>query len=145
MPREDLRTIAEGLTTWPADFAVHPKVGKLLEQRAEMAGVPPPGLRDGRGARVRQPPPGGHPDPVERQDSERGTFSQRHAVLVDTRTEQKYMPLAQVGADLARCEIYNSPLSEAAVLAFEYGSAATTQKRWCSGKPSSAISPTARR
>ena len=63
----------------------------------------------------------GIPIRLSGQDSERGTFNQRHAVLVDTETERKYMPLAHVGAGQARCEIYNSPLSEAAVLAFEYG------------------------
>ena len=59
----------------------------------------------------------GIPVRLSGQDSERGTFNQRHAVLVDTETERKYMPLARVGAGQARCEIYNSPLSEAAVLA----------------------------
>jgi 2-oxoglutarate dehydrogenase E1 component len=55
------------------------------------------------------------------QDSERGTFNQRHAVLVDGETEQKYIPLNHVSPGQARCEIYNSTLSEAAVLGYEYG------------------------
>jgi 2-oxoglutarate dehydrogenase E1 component len=54
------------------------------------------------------------------QDSIRGTFSQRHAVLVDVQNEQRYCPLAHI-APAARFEVYNSPLSEAAVLGFEYG------------------------
>jgi 2-oxoglutarate dehydrogenase E1 component len=122
VPLEDLRTIAGGLTTWPADFSVHPKVAKLLEQRAEMAAGSRRldyGMAEALalGSLLRQ----GIPIRLSGQDSERGTFSQRHAVLVDTETERKYVPLAQIGASLAGCEICNSPLSEAAVLAFEYG------------------------
>jgi 2-oxoglutarate dehydrogenase E1 component len=55
------------------------------------------------------------------QDSQRGTFSQRHAVLHDTQTGATYMPLAHLADDQAPVEIYNSPLSEAGVLGFEYG------------------------
>ena len=55
------------------------------------------------------------------QDSRRGTFGQRHAVLVDTETEAEYRPLCHVHRNQAACEIYNSTLSEAAVLGFEYG------------------------
>jgi 2-oxoglutarate dehydrogenase E1 component len=122
VPLEDLRTIADGLTTWPADFSVHPKVAKLMEQRAEMAAGSRRldyGMAEALafGSLLRD----GIPIRLSGQDSERGTFNQRHAVLVDTQTERKDMPLARIGAGLARCEIYNSPLSEAAVLAFEYG------------------------
>jgi len=122
VPLEDLRAMAADLTTWPADFAIHPKVGKLLEQRAEMVAGSRRldyGMAEALafGSLLRQ----GVPIRLSGQDSERGTFSQRHAVLIDVETEQKYTPLARVGAGLARCEIHNSPLSEAAVLAFEYG------------------------
>ena len=55
------------------------------------------------------------------QDSERGTFSHRHAVLHDTRTGQVYKPLQHLSPDQAPVEIYNSPLSETGVLGFEYG------------------------
>jgi 2-oxoglutarate dehydrogenase E1 component len=55
------------------------------------------------------------------QDSQRGTFNQRHAVLVDNKTEQEYLPLAHLAPNQAFCEIYNSSLSEAACLGFEYG------------------------
>jgi 2-oxoglutarate dehydrogenase E1 component len=122
LPLEELRAIAAGLTSWPAGFAIHPKVRKLLEQRAEMAAGSrrldygmAEALAFGSLLRRRIPVR------LSGQDSQRGTFSQRHAVLVDTDTEREYMPLASVGAGQARCEIYNSTLSEAAVLAFEYG------------------------
>jgi len=122
VPLEELHVIGEGLTTWPARFAIHPKVGKLLEQRAEMVAGKRRldfGMAEALafGSLLRE----GVPIRLTGQDSERGTFSQRHAVLVDTETERKYMPLVRVGAAKARCEVYNSPLSEAAVLAFEYG------------------------
>jgi len=55
------------------------------------------------------------------QDSVRGTFSHRHAVLVDVNGDRRYRPLDQAVRDKAHFEIYNSPLSEAAVLGFEYG------------------------
>ncbi|HEU5368248.1 MAG TPA: 2-oxoglutarate dehydrogenase E1 component, partial [Ktedonobacterales bacterium] len=55
------------------------------------------------------------------QDTERGTFSHRHAVLHDEQTGQRYIPLQQLSTDRAAFAIYNSPLSEAGVLGFEYG------------------------
>jgi 2-oxoglutarate dehydrogenase E1 component len=55
------------------------------------------------------------------QDSQRGTFNQRHSVLVDTENEQHYVPLAHLSPEQARFEVYNSILSEAGVLGFEYG------------------------
>ncbi len=122
VPLDDLRTLIPGLTTWPADFNIHPKVGKLLEQRADMAA----GRRRldfgmaeaiAFASLLRQ----GVPIRMSGQDSERGTFNQRHAVLVDAETERKYVPLNHVSDGQAHCEIYNSTLSEAAVLAFEYG------------------------
>ncbi len=55
------------------------------------------------------------------QDSGRGTFSQRHSVLVDQETEERYIPLTQIRKDQAPFEVIDSPLSEAAVLGFDYG------------------------
>ena len=55
------------------------------------------------------------------QDSGRGTFSQRHSVLVDQTNESKYIPLNHVAPEQARFEVIDSPLNEAAVLGFEYG------------------------
>ena len=58
---------------------------------------------------------------ISGQDAERGTFSQRHAVLHDVENGQLYMPLAQSDSGASPVEIYNSPLSEAGVLGFDYG------------------------
>ncbi len=120
--RDELRAIAEGLAFRPAGFAIHPKVGKLLDQRAEMASGARRldyGMAEALafGSLLRQ----GVPVRLSGQDSERGTFNQRHAVLVDSETERRHMPLAHLAPGQANCEIYNSTLSEAAVLAFEYG------------------------
>ena len=63
----------------------------------------------------------GVPVRLSGQDSRRGTFNQRHSVLLDIENEQEYIPLQHISAEQARCEIYNSTLSEAGVLGFEYG------------------------
>ena len=122
VPLETVARVAERLTTAPDGFHVHPKVRKLLEQRAEMAAGKrrldfgmAEALAFGTLAAA------GVPIRMTGQDTARGTFNQRHAGLIDTETEQEYMPLAHVAPDQGRCEIYNSTLSEAAVLGFEYG------------------------
>lgn len=63
----------------------------------------------------------GHPVRISGQDSERGTFSHRHAVIRDEKTEEIFLPLNQVSEDQARCQIFNSLLSEYAEMGFEYG------------------------
>jgi 2-oxoglutarate dehydrogenase E1 component len=63
----------------------------------------------------------GHPVRLSGQDSERGTFSQRHSVLVDQENEDRYIPFNELGRKQARFEVVNSMLSEEAVLGFEYG------------------------
>ncbi len=120
--REELEQATAALTRYPAGFAIHPKVKKLLEQRAEMGrGVRPIdyGMAEALafGTLLRQ----GTPVRLSGQDTRRGTFNQRHSVLVDTENEAEYVPLENVAADQAGCEIYNSTLSEAGVLGFEYG------------------------
>ncbi|HUC54017.1 MAG TPA: 2-oxoglutarate dehydrogenase E1 component [Candidatus Cybelea sp.] len=122
LAREKLEELTTGLVRVPDGFHLHPKIAKLLEQRVEM----------GRGKRavdygfaealafasiVLE----GHPVRLTGQDSERGTFNQRHAVLVDTVTEHDYLPLSHLSPHQAFSEIYNSSLSEAGCLGFEYG------------------------
>ena len=119
---DELRQFAERLTNYPAGFHIHPKVKKLLEQRAEMGNGKRPvdyGMAEALAfaSLVRQ----GVPVRLSGQDSRRGTFNQRHSVLVDIENEQEYVPLAHIAAGQARCEIYNSTLSEAGVLGYEYG------------------------
>jgi 2-oxoglutarate dehydrogenase E1 component len=119
---EELREITEPLTTYPEDFHIHPKVKKLLEQRAEMgAGKRPVDYGMAEALAFASLVKAGVPVRLSGQDSRRGTFNQRHSMLLDIENEQEYMPLQHISADQARCEIYNSTLSEAGVLGFEYG------------------------
>jgi len=119
---EKIGELTDSLVRVPEGFNVHPKIVKLLEQRAEM----------GHGKRAfdygfaeavafASLLDSGTPLRLTGQDTQRGTFNQRHAVLVDTRTEETYVPLANLAPGQPFCEIFNSPLSEAGCLGFEYG------------------------
>ena len=119
---DELAQLTQQLTTYPDGFHVHAKVKKLLEQRSEM----------GRGKRsvdygmaealaFASLVKNGVPVRLSGQDCRRGTFNQRHSVLLDIENEQEYVPLEHVAEGQARCDIYNSTLSEAGVLGFEYG------------------------
>ena len=119
---EELSEITARLTTYPADFHIHPKVKKLLEQRAEMgAGKRPVDYGMAEALALGGLVKAGVPVRLSGQDTRRGTFNQRHSVLLDIENEQEYVPLEHIAEDQARCEIYNSALSEAGVLGFEYG------------------------
>jgi len=120
--KKRLSELLEAQANLPANFHVHPKLQGGIQRRLEMA-------RGGRavdwaaaealafaslaseGARIR----------LSGQDSERGTFSQRHAVLHDVENDERYVPLQNIDPYQAPVEVYNSPLSEAGVLGFEYG------------------------
>jgi len=122
VPRERLTSLADRLIATPPDFAVNPKVKRFLKERHErILGEKPLDwgtaemlayatlLEDG--TRVR----------ISGQDSRRGTFSHRHAVLFDANTGRRYMPLMHLTDPLSKIEVWDSPLSEAGVLGFEYG------------------------
>ncbi len=122
VPEEQLRQITARLTTYPENFAVHPKVKKLLEQRQKMGMGKLPldyGMAEALafGSLVSE----GVPVRLSGQDSRRGTFNHRHSVLIDIENEQEYVPLCHISPNQAWFEAYNSILSEAAVLGFEYG------------------------
>ena len=78
-------------------------------------------MGDGGGAGLWQLVDEGYPVRLSGQDSERGTFSQRHSVWTDQQTEKRYRPLDHISDGQAGFEVVNSMLSEAAVLGFEYG------------------------
>ena len=119
---EQLAEVAAGITRYPENFAIHPKVKRLLEQRTEMGvGKRPVDYGMAEALAFGTLLLAGTPLRCTGQDTRRGTFSQRHAALVDTRTESEYVPLEHLAPGQPRCEILNSPLSEAAVLGFEYG------------------------
>ena len=110
------------LTHAPEGFHVHPKVAKLLEQRIEMgAGKRPIDYGFAELLAYASLLEAGTPVRLSGQDSQRGTFNQRHSVLIDTETEVRWSPLAHLSPRQGRWEVYNSMLSEAACLGFEYG------------------------
>jgi 2-oxoglutarate dehydrogenase E1 component len=119
---EELAKVTDLLTAYPADFAIHPKAKRLLEQRSEMGhGKRPVDYGMAEALAFATLLLAGTPVRFTGQDTRRGTFNQRHAALVDTRNESQYVALEHLAANQARCEIYNSTLSEAGVLGFEYG------------------------
>jgi 2-oxoglutarate dehydrogenase E1 component len=119
---EELRELSARLTTAPEGFHVHPKVKKLLEQRAEM-GEGKRALDYGMAEALAFASlvKAGVPVRMSGQDSRRGTFNQRHSMLLDIENEHEFVPLQHISEGQASCEIYNSTLSEAGVLGFEYG------------------------
>jgi 2-oxoglutarate dehydrogenase E1 component len=122
VPSTELAALGPALTSAPAGFHVHTKIQKLLQQRAEMtAGKRAVDYGMAEGLAFATLLASGTPVRLTGQDTRRGTFNQRHSVLVDTENEAEYVPLSHVSSNQARCEIYNSVLSEAAVLGFEYG------------------------
>ena len=122
LTEEELREITERLTTYPEGFHIHPKVKKLLEQRAEMGtGRRPVDYGMAEALAFGSLLKAGVPVRLSGQDTRRGTFNQRHSVLLDIENEQEYVPLQHMAAGQARCDILNSTLSEAGVLGFEYG------------------------
>jgi 2-oxoglutarate dehydrogenase E1 component len=117
-----LHNITDSLVTYPDDFHIHPKVQKLLEQRREMGyGRRPLDFGMAEALALGSLALEGVPIRISGQDSRRGTFNQRHSVLIDIIDEKEYVPLCHLSPGQARVEIYNSELSEAAVMGFEYG------------------------
>jgi 2-oxoglutarate dehydrogenase E1 component len=126
LPVERVAELARLTTVVPDGFHIHPKVKKLFEQRLEMAaGTRAFDYGMAELTAFASLLTTGTPVRLSGQDSQRGTFNQRHSVVVDVETEAKWIPLEHVpgpdGDPAARFEVYNSMLSEAAVLGFEYG------------------------
>ncbi len=117
-----LERVVEGLTTFPPDFHVHPKLRPFLERRREAFKNGGPidwafGEALAFGSLVLQ----GTPVRLSGQDSSRGTFSQRHAIFYDYEDGREYCPLRNLSPGQARFDVYDSSLSENAVLGFEFG------------------------
>jgi 2-oxoglutarate dehydrogenase E1 component len=122
VPVERLARIAEGISAAPPGFQPHKKLLPLLDRRRKVVADGGPidwALAEALafGSLVTE----GTPVRLSGQDSSRGTFSQRHAVVVDQVTGQEYASLDHIAETQARFEAYDSHLSEAAVLGFEYG------------------------
>jgi 2-oxoglutarate dehydrogenase E1 component len=122
VPMKSLKEIGRKLTDIPKDFEVHRTINRFIENRRQA-------IESGEGidwATAESLAFGsilleGNPVRLSGQDSERGTFSQRHSVLYDQRDENRYIPLNNLGPQQANYEVINSMLSEEAVLGFEYG------------------------
>jgi multifunctional 2-oxoglutarate metabolism enzyme len=119
---EFLTALNDQLHSWPEGFAVHPKLRKQLERRRSAFG-PDGGIEWAHaealalGSLLTE----GVPIRFTGQDTERGTFSQRHLVLHDVNTGETLAPIRNLPGALAPMELHNSPLSELATLGFEYG------------------------
>lgn len=130
--RQSVDTVARALTTVPETHNTDPKIKRLLQQRAKMyAGEIPLDWAAAEllafGTLVHE----GIPVRLSGQDSRRGTFSQRHCVIYDTKTRERYIPLKNISPDQATFCVYNSPLSEAAVLGFDFGYSLDYPKMLC--------------
>jgi 2-oxoglutarate dehydrogenase E1 component len=122
LPLDDLKAIGKAITRVPAGFHVHRTVQRFLDNRAKA-------IEAGEGidwatgealafcSLLKE----GHRVRLSGQDSERGTFSQRHSVIFDQETEERYNTFNHLGGPQGRFEVINSLLSEEAVLGFEYG------------------------
>jgi 2-oxoglutarate dehydrogenase E1 component len=121
-PLDELKRIGESITAIPQGFRTHRTIQRFLENRRKA-------VETGQGidwataealafcSLLRE----GHPVRLSGQDTERGTFSQRHSVLIDQDNEDRYIPFNNLGEGQARFEVINSMLSEEAVVGFEYG------------------------
>ncbi|MCT1620185.1 multifunctional oxoglutarate decarboxylase/oxoglutarate dehydrogenase thiamine pyrophosphate-binding subunit/dihydrolipoyllysine-residue succinyltransferase subunit [Janibacter hoylei] len=117
----DLKHIGDVFDSPPADFTIHPKLQQAMQKRA--ASVHEGGIDWGTGEMlaVGSLLMDGTPVRLAGQDSRRGTFVQRHAVLIDKNTGEEWTPLNYLGGGQARFWVYDSLLSEFAALGFEYG------------------------
>ncbi|MFL5107511.1 MAG: 2-oxoglutarate dehydrogenase E1 component [Xanthobacteraceae bacterium] len=119
---EELKEIGRKITAVPKDFHVHRTIQRFLDARAKT-------IETGDGIdwstaealAICSLLAEGFPVRLSGQDTERGTFSQRHSVLIDQQSEQRYIPFNHLTERQGRFEVINSMLSEEAVLGFEYG------------------------
>ena len=125
VPAARLRELGEELLRTPDEFTVHPKLVKQLERRRQALGE---GAGDARidwahaeALAFASLLTEGTPIRLTGQDTERGTFSQRHLVLHDAKTGRAFCPIQSLPEALAPMELHNSPLSELACMGFEYG------------------------
>ncbi|MDG1446496.1 MAG: 2-oxoglutarate dehydrogenase E1 component [Porticoccaceae bacterium] len=121
-----LQTVATQITTIPDGIQAQRQVAKIYDDRRKMAGGALPlnwGMAEllAYGTLLEE----GYPIRITGQDVRRGTFSHRHAVVLNQKDGEAYLPLANMSDDQPRFDIYDSVLSEEAVLAFEYGYATT--------------------
>ncbi len=122
LSRDRLAAYSDRLTTWPEHFHVHPKVERLLEQRRQMGnGEKPVDYGMAEALAFASIVDEGNFVRLTGQDSRRGTFNHRHSFLIDIEDGSEYCPLKNISEGQGEFDSYDSMLSEAAVLGFEYG------------------------
>ena len=126
---KQLQEVAAKITSIPDGIQVQRQVAKIYDDRRKMAGGALPlnwGMAEllAYGTLLDE----GYPIRITGQDVRRGTFSHRHAVVFNQKDGEAYLPMAHLADDQPRFDIYDSVLSEEAVLAFEYGYATTAPK-----------------
>lgn len=122
IPADQIRALNEGLLTRPDGFTVNDRLERVLRRReAALDGSNGIDWAHAESLAFASILADGTPIRLSGEDSERGTFSQRHLVLHDTNSGATYTPLQALPQARASFAVYNSPLSEAAVLGFEYG------------------------
>src|SRR5882672_9013218 len=128
-----LKTIVKGLTQIPDGFEVQPKIQRIVidHERKVFEDGGPYEWHYAEALAFGSLLLEGIPVRLSGQDSSRGTFSTRHSVLYDAKTGKPYVPLMHLAEKQARICIYNSPLSEAAVLGFDYGYSLEYPKMLC--------------
>ena len=118
---ERIQDVAEGLARVPEGFTIHPKLNKILTTRNERIDADAIDWSLGEALAFGSLVLDGTPVRLSGEDCGRGTFSQRHAALIDHQTGEPYFPLANLKEGQAPFVVYDSLLSEFAVLGFEYG------------------------
>ncbi|MFJ9926243.1 MULTISPECIES: multifunctional oxoglutarate decarboxylase/oxoglutarate dehydrogenase thiamine pyrophosphate-binding subunit/dihydrolipoyllysine-residue succinyltransferase subunit [Streptomyces] len=118
---EVVKRIAESQVNIPEHITVHPRLQPQLQRRAAMVEDGTIDWGMGETLAIGSLLLEGTPVRLSGQDSQRGTFGQRHAVLIDRETGEEYTPLQYLSEDQARLNVYNSLLSEYAAMGFEYG------------------------
>jgi 2-oxoglutarate dehydrogenase E1 component len=127
LPMAEIRRLGGRLCALPEDFELHPRVAKIIEDRGMMAaGAMPIDWGFAENLAYASLVDRGHPVRLSGQDTGRGTFFHRHAVLLNQRNGDEYVPLQHVSEEQARFTVINSILSEEAALGFEYGFSAAS-------------------
>ncbi len=117
-----LERVIRGITSFPEDFHLHPKLRAFVDRRRDaIAKNSPVDWAFGEALAFGTLALEGTPVRLSGQDSGRGTFSQRHLAFYDSETGRRHIPLQHISPDQARFEVWDSSLSEYAVLGFEFG------------------------
>ncbi len=119
--KDDLLKLAERINHMPEDKKFFKKIGKLITDRKKMIESDSVDWAIAEQLAYASLAKEGTPVRLSGQDSERGTFSHRHASWIIEDTDKRYYPLQHISSEQADVDVYNSPLSEYAVLGFEYG------------------------